>query len=202
MILALSDTHGLLQELDLSGIDRIMIAGDVCPTSNHTEQFQRRCLERSFFAWVEYLKVPVYLALGNHDFIDDFTAPDNLHYGTQTIIDDVLLFSWVPYFYNWAWMTDDEDIANRLEKVLASGSPPIWITHGPPYGVCDETGSEHSGSTALLAAIQCHSPQYVICGHLHEGKQFGKIGDTTVINASLLNDRYEKVREPVVIPAT
>jgi Predicted phosphoesterases, related to the Icc protein len=199
MILAISDTHGLLPDLDLSGIDRILIAGDICPTNNHTEQYQRRWLERNFAAWVEYLKLPVYLALGNHDFVDDFAAPSNLHYGTQGVIDDILLFSWVPQFFNWAWMAEEDELARRLNNVLAQGSPPIWVTHGPPYGVCDEVGGEHHGSKALLSAIELHEPDLVVCGHLHEGAASGMVGDTIIVNASILDDSYRKVRGPVVI---
>lgn len=199
MILALSDTHGLLPELDLSGIDRILIAGDVCPATDHSEQYQRRWLERNFYAWIEYLRIPVYLTLGNHDFVDDFAAPPNLHYGTQTIIDDILLFSWVPPFFDWAWMAEEHELARSLHNILVDGSPPIWVTHGPPYGVCDEVGNGHHGSRALLDAIELHQPEMVICGHLHEGAPSGRIGDSTIINASLLDDRYNRVREPIII---
>lgn len=199
MILALSDTHGLLPDLDLSGIDRILLAGDVCPTNNHSEQYQRRWLERNFSAWIEHLKLPVYLALGNHDFVDDFAAPPNLHYGTQTIVDDILLSSWVPQFFDWAWMAEEHELARRFDDVLAQGCPPIWVTHGPPYGVCDEVRGTHRGSKALLNAIELHSPELVVCGHLHEGAASGTIGTTRIINASILDDNYRLARRPVVI---
>lgn len=199
MILAISDTHGFLPVLNLTGIDRILIAGDVCPVNDHSEQYQRRWLERNFYAWVEHQEIPVYLTLGNHDFVDDFKAPANLKYGTQTVVDDVLLFSWTPHFYNWAWMADEQEIASRLENVLANGCPPIWITHGPPFGFCDEVLDEHCGSTALHHAVKQYKPELVVCGHLHEGKRFGKIGATGIVNASVLDDRYQLANEPVVL---
>lgn len=199
MFLAISDTHGLLPDLDLSGIDRILMAGDVCPANDHSEQRQRRWLERNFSAWVEHLKIPVYLALGNHDFVDDFAAPSNLHYGTQRIVDGILLFSWVPQFFDWAWMAEEHELARRLNDVLGRERPSIWVTHGPPYGVCDEVRGEHHGSKALLSAIKLYKPELVVCGHLHEGAASGTVGGTRITNASILNDDYCLAREPVVI---
>ena len=220
-ILAFSDTHGLLPELVLSGIDRVLIAGDVCPATNHSPAFQRLWLEQRFYPWVEALRIPVYLALGNHDFVDDFTAPQNLRYGTHAVVDDVLLFSWTPKFYQWAWMADEDVIARRLDDIMGEDTPPIWVTHSPPYGVCDEVRKAHQGSKALRKAIEWRCPRLVVCGHLHEGAPEGRIGETDirnvsfmpdgkvhlaylrgntrVFNVSMLNDEYQVFRKPVVI---
>lgn len=198
-ILALSDIHGLLPLLVCDDIDCVMIAGDICPTNNHSYNFQKKWLELEFYKWIEAIPSPVFLTLGNHDFVDEFVAPPNLHYGTQCIIDNALLFSWTPSFRNWAWMTDERMLDIRLDTVLKNYVPPIWLVHGPPHGTCDEVRGEHQGSKALRRAIELHQPNLVICGHLHEGSPEDWIGDSKIINVSLLNDEYIQVREPVYI---
>ena len=220
-ILAFSDIHGLLPEFALDGIDRIAIAGDICPVANHSPKFQRRWLEQIFCPWVERLKLPVYLALGNHDFVDDFPAPSNLHYGTERVVDDMFLFSWTPPFFDWAWMAEENEIARRLDAALGEDAPCIWVVHGPPRDVCDEARGRHCGSTALYKAIVRRQPLLVICGHLHEGSPEGWIGDsnirnvamlpdgktlidyrrgnTRVLNVSLIDESYRQFKQPVVI---
>ena len=47
-------------------------------------------------------------------------------------------------------MEEEHDHARRLDNLLIDGSPSIWVTHGPPYGVCDKVGAGQHGSRALL----------------------------------------------------
>ena len=53
---------------------------------------QRSWLENIFSPWVETLDRPVYLTLGNHDFVDDFKGSPNLCYGTARVANNVLIF--------------------------------------------------------------------------------------------------------------
>ena len=213
-ILALSDIHGFLPKyasLPLPEVDRIMIAGDVCPIyEDHSPEFQKAWLENVFAPWVEHLKKPVYFTLGNHDLVDDFQGPSNLRFGTETIIDDVLLFSWTP---EWPppfiartgyWQADETTLAAKLEAVLNSGpTPPIWLTHSPPWGALDLRfkfshdvkwwhilRSMPFGSRALRDAAGKYRPKLLICGHVHAcpGQKF--LGDTLVYNVCILDVNY------------
>jgi len=200
-ILALSDMHGILPVLDTTQIDIILIAGDICPTRDHSANYQKKWLDVAFYDWCKKLNVPVYLTLGNHDFIDKFDAPKNLHYGTASVINDIMLFSYTPPFFNWAWMAPEPQIKSRLEQLLQEHNPAIWLCHGAPYGICDEVDGKSCGSISLREAILEHQPEWVICGHLHEGKPYGELGKTKIHNVSVLNDKYIRYREPTVIEA-
>ena len=187
-ILALSDTHGRLPDLDVTEADCVMIAGDVCPGGSHLPELQRPWLEGEFSRWVEALDRPVYLALGNHDFVDNFEGPPNLRYGTDRIVDDILLFSWTPYYCGgWAWEEGELFLSQVLRVILADRAvPPIWLSHSPPWGVCDGRGkNDKNGSLALWEAIVKYQPRLVICGHIHRGVGRGKIGRTQVYNVAV-----------------
>ena len=189
-ILAFSDTHGYLPNLDLTGIDRLMIAGDITPPELVTEAEQRPWLEYVFCPWIEALDIPTYLVLGNHDCVGDFRAPPNMRYETAGIVEDVLLFSGTPKYAGWAWEEDERTLAEYLQVILESKkkTPPIWLTHSPPWGVCDGPANlpgYHSGSRALLAALKACQPRLLVCGHIHAGAGCGRIDQTEIYNVSI-----------------
>jgi len=201
-ILALSDLHGHLPALDVSRVDCVMIAGDICPEEAKIPSFQRPWLERAFGPWAELLAKPVYLALGNHDFCNYFSCPPNLIYGTEEIIGQVLLFSWTLPFADYAWEIDEGGIEDKLEALLGPvrAVPPIWLTHGPPFGVCDGLEDHHhNGSRALRAAVEKYEPRALICGHIHEAKGRGLLGRTMVYNVSIADSRRDQSGGPVFI---
>jgi Icc-related predicted phosphoesterase len=46
----------------------------------------------------------------------------------------------------------------------------ILITHGPPFGILDETHKEnHAGSKGLWESVKKIKPRLHIFGHIHEG---------------------------------
>src|SRR3954452_2707665 len=67
-IVAVSDLHGTLPAIP--PCDLLLIAGDICPVTNHGVAFQAQWLHREFCDWLK--KVParktVFIA-GNHDFV-------------------------------------------------------------------------------------------------------------------------------------
>jgi Icc-related predicted phosphoesterase len=44
-----------------------------------------------------------------------------------------------------------------------------------------------------------HAPRLVVSGHIHEAHGRARLGSTEVVNASLLDERYEPVFTPVVV---
>jgi Icc-related predicted phosphoesterase len=62
-----SDLHGYLPEIE--PCDILCICGDICPTTNHSLEFQKSWLENEFFNWCKNLHTEIIFIAGNHDFI-------------------------------------------------------------------------------------------------------------------------------------
>lgn len=68
----------------------------------------------------------------------------------------------------------------------------VLITHGPPFGVLDGTVyGKRVGCEELLLRVYHVKPRYRLFGHIHESYGSFTKGETTFINASVLDDRYE-----------
>lgn len=81
----------------------------------------------------------------------------------------------------------------------------ILVTHTPPYGYGDllaEYSSDpnvHIGDRKLLSLVQKYKPILNVYGHIHEGYGVCKEKYTTFVNASVVDERYNLVNEPVVM---
>lgn len=123
---------------------------------------------------------------------------------------------WTPWFYDWAFngWPPSKDNAKRLGiDITEDGGPSIreiyeqinrktqvLICHGPPNGVCDRAQDDRCGSEDLLNIIKATPAiKLVICGHIHEARGQGMIGDTHVCNVSSLGRDYKTPQPPVVI---
>lgn len=87
----------------------------------------------------------------------------------------------------------------NLNRLLRNTKNVILISHAPPYGILDKVSAKdvpnewigrRGGSKILLKSIKNNPPNYVLCGHIHEGKGRAKIGKTTVINAGSSGDYF------------
>lgn len=60
----------------------------------------------------------------------------------------------------------------------------IFVPHAPPYGTKLDIIhlGIHVGSTSVREFIEDHSPDAVICGHIHEGRGTDSIDTTTIVN--------------------
>ena len=93
----------------------------------------------------------------------------------------------------------------------------VLITHGPPYGYCDKTdirrGGKSVGCEALSIKIRSDDgprPLLHVFGHIHSsyGTTIAHHSDnrpmrnvtstTTLINASICNEKYKPVNKPFV----
>lgn len=107
---------------------------------------------------------------------------------------------------NWAFNKPDNALEECWHKIPLDTD--ILITHGPPYLAGDEAPAfgaftnrnlkENAGSKTLRTKIEEIQPKLVVCGHIHEGRGFYKIGETLVVNASILDGNYNHVHEPIV----
>lgn len=86
----------------------------------------------------------------------------------------------------------------------------VLVSHSPPYGkwtYIDENWDvstqydrrywKHLGSMSLRKAIIDKKPKLVVCGHIHSGDHgLNRIGDTALINCSLIDERYAEAYNP------
>lgn len=84
-------------------------------------------------------------------------------------------------FGGWSW--DLSEAAAEAGLSIAQDID-ILVTHSPPKGAGDQTGSGLSvGSTAILAAIERLQPKLAVFGHVHESWGYrGTIGQTGCAN--------------------
>lgn len=213
-IVVISDTH--LQ--DLNNItwpegDILIHSGDGLNSGSYGEFL-------SFCDWFENLpyKAKIYVP-GNHDWIFQKDEPfcrealeaKNMYIliDEEVNIDGLRIYGspWTPEFCNWAFMKEDteEGLGKKFEHIPENLD--ILVTHGPPFGFLDKAPSAPNvGSKELFMQISSKQPKYALHGHIHEGRTQGpnsdgidQIGNTKVINCSLLDGYYRLKHKPRII---
>jgi Icc-related predicted phosphoesterase len=200
---AISDTHGSHQ-FDLPPGDVILHAGDVSSRGLKAEV-------EHFVDWFSNLdyQYKVFIA-GNHDFFFEKASPgeiqalipDNLIYLNDSGVEIEGIKIWgspiQPWFYNWAFNRQRGDDIKRHWALIPTDSD-IVITHGPVFGIQDQTfHGQLVGCKDLLRAIQRVAPKVHVCGHIHEAYGTKQVGETLFINASILDLGYTIAHDPVV----
>lgn len=224
-IVCLSDIHGILPT-NLPTGDILLIAGDICPTCDHSFAFQKVWLEGNFREWLYKTKerIPsiVYIA-GNHDFIfqkSDLTKPSWINWeqsekdirldrrGFYYLQDSGIkignLKIWgTPHqrrFYDWAFNLDEPQLAEKWS--LIPSDTDIIMCHGPAYGygdmVINKGEAEHVGSPSMLKKIDEIKPKLYVSGHIHSGRGIYKHNNTIIVNASYVNERYKPYKEKII----
>lgn len=107
---------------------------------------------------------------------------------------------WQPEFNNWAFnAARGPDIKKYWDMIPDSGQVDVLITHGPPYGICDQSlpgRSEHFGCSDLARQIEISQPLVHVFGHIHGGYGTHEKSGTTYFNASQVNEAYRNIRTP------
>ncbi len=95
---------------------------------------------------------------------------------------------------------------NKAKRVLNRfRNLDILICHQPPYRILDKVTwkeapknyqGKHAGSKVILDYIKRTQPQYVFCGHIHEGEGKVKIGKTEVYKLGIAGYRLIKIQNP------
>ena len=164
-ILAVSDTHGNLDGLDLSGVDVVFFAGDVAPLKGRGPWHvydQIKWMNRVFADWCSRgPSCRIVVVPGNHDFYpiagDRFgiqlkgkdlsiRLPENV----TTLIDQeaeiktengaalrVYGTPWVPVIsYSWAFEAEHDRLTETFSRIPASLD--VLVAHTPPrFGTMD-----------------------------------------------------------------
>ncbi|PRD46346.1 metallophosphatase domain-containing protein [Sphingobacterium haloxyli] len=207
-IIAISDTHGQHRSLKVSKGDIIIHTGDISKSGRSEEIID-------FLDWFANLnfRYKIFIA-GNHDFLFEKARkdviekmiPNGVTYLNDSGVEIEGVKIWgspiTPWFNDWAF---NRDRGSEIKKHwdLIPDDTDILITHGPPFGILDETVyGKRTGCEELLLRVSQVKPQYHIFGHIHEDYGSSTKGKTTFINASVLDDWYEMRNEPVEIITT
>lgn len=220
-ICAVSDLHGHLPVIP--PCDVLVVGGDICPDtfgkkfSMHYPELQLRWFQEIWVPWASKQAPLVLGTWGNHDWcghLQDggyWNPADNVHMMIdQGFEQEGIKFWFSPWsnrFMNWAFMKPPAKL-----KAIYEGIPEgidVLVSHQPPYGfgdLCPDWERDrpdrliHVASKELLHELDRVSPQVVFCGHLHSGRGIYNHNDTVIMNVTAVNERYELVYDPVVIP--
>lgn len=201
---AISDTHGQHRSLELPKGDCLLHGGDVSKMgigleiSNFLDWFAEQDFEYKIFI------------AGNHDFYFENAneseikaiIPDNVIYLNDSGITLEGIHIWgspvQPWFFDWAFNRQRGPEIDEHWQLIPDDTD-ILITHGPPHGILDLTArNDKAGCADLLKKTEMVQPKFHIFGHIHEAYGVEKVKETTFINASVLNLKYELVNAPVV----
>lgn len=225
-ICALSDPHGVLPPAEhFPDADLYVISGDVCPLSDHGVPRQEAWLAAEFAPWIADLerRAPVVWVAGNHDFV--FAD----RYGTSvveapeaepgTYLQDAAAetagvtvwgsphSTYLPYWaFMWREEGADEDFTLNDAWSRVDESADVLLIHGPPLGYGDllVDGERRVGSSTLIDRFAAMDTRLLVCGHIHEAyghwrlEREGRVPGL-IVNASLMDEHYEMVNEPVLI---
>ena len=205
-MVAISDTHG--KHCDLQPLpegDVLIHAGDLSRSGTKEQT-------KEFLEWFAEQKHPhkIFIA-GNHDFFFEQAYPDEVN----SIIPDGIIYLndsgmkingvqfWgspiTPWFNNWAFNRKRGDEIKKHWDLIPNDTD-VLITHGPPFGILDETVyGKRTGCEELLLCVYHVKPKFHIFGHIHEDYGSFTKGETTFINASVLDDRYEMKNKPIIL---
>lgn len=204
-IVCISDTHQRFPVVPDG--DVLVHAGD------WTWEGEARAV-RQFYDWI--LSLPhkhKVIITGNHDIgIEDNTAPKppkEIHYleNSGVVIDGVKFYGSpiTPTFGNWAFMRDRGDEITKYWNMIPNDTD-VLITHGPPQGILDKTparwGSINAGCYDLLQAVKRVKPKLMVFGHIHHGYGVLEQDGTTFVNASICDEEYDAVNQPVCFELT
>lgn len=186
-----SDLHGYLPLVEECEI--LILLGDVFPWNDHSEKYQRKWQTDVFMPWLDHQPAKEkILVAGNHDFLWEKKPPSgNFHYLQDSGVDLFGLNFWGtpwtppkrPEENRWAFRLPEKQLQKKLKRI--DKSTDVLLSHGPPWGVCDWTGSRHAGSQAMLEAISRIDPRLFLCGHIHEAGGPTLVDGRLLLNATL-----------------
>src|SRR5688572_13119678 len=205
IVAAVSDLHGHLPDIG-AACDLLLIAGDICPVTDHSLRTQTEFLNGPFREWLE--RVParhVVGVAGNHDFLfvqEPDRVPTDLRWtylqDRETVVDGMKVYGtpWQPWFCDWAFNLYEDQLAKKWD--LIPGDVDVLVCHGPPHGYGDlTTRGVRTGSPSLLEKILRVRPRLVVFGHIHEGRGRWTVraDDREIIfaNVTVVDVRYRPV---------
>lgn len=183
--------------------DILIIAGDVCSYGKVSEL---EIFDEFLSSLPHSLKL---LVAGNHDWpFTNHTLAESKRLVRHAVYlqDDAFEFygmkfwgsPWQPWFLNWAFnLPRGSKLAEVWSKI--PDDTDVLITHSPPYGILDMFEGDKVGCEDLAKALKRVRPKVHVFGHIHQGYGTEARDGTIYINASLRNEKYWFVNDPIVI---
>jgi len=185
--------------------DLLLHAGDAAPFLNHEFWYHKMWWSHDFTHWADGRDVVV--IPGNHDLLlqqnDEFMEwlPITYLRDRTVVIDGLVIHGmpWTPPFFNWAFMAEEPEIAERM--ALVPDNVNVLITHGPPYGILDHLKTAGNvGSKALSKELpRFKDLKLCVSGHIHETRGHTTVEGVLYVNPTRVNRRYEPVYEPYLV---
>ena len=227
-ILATSDMHGNLDNLDLSKVDLAIFAGDIAPLRGMGAWDVYDQLKWMNTKFVEFCckwpSAKIIFVPGNHDFfplikerfgykLHGKNLNLDLASNATMLIDKLIEVNglkiygtpWVPIIsYHWAFEAESDRLKERFSMIPEEVD--ILVTHTPPrfnhLGISLEYGvdSENFGCSELADEIFKKKPKMCFCGHIHSGDhQMNKLGSSEIWNVARVDESYDIAYEPAII---
>lgn len=218
-------THGKMSTAGFETCDIIMVAGDfsnvgdyetvksfqeffsklpcphkICIAGNHELSFDEQDREKCFKS---LRKFKPEIKMSDMESIKKIITEDpNIIYLECSSVEILgLKIYGTPYSHEsgkWAFQARDSDNGKVWESIPDDAD--IVIVHGPPTGVNDLDAFYFSwGDPELKKRLEEVKPSIVHCGHMHDYYGMKMVDGIMYINASVLNERYELVRSPIII---
>ena len=203
-IVCISDTHSLHNRMEIPDGDLLIHAGDVSSRGGMSEI-------ADFNEWLGKLPhLHKVIIAGNHDFgferypKESKALITNAKYLNDSGIAIKGLKIWgspiQPWFYDWAFNRKRGKEIRKHWNMIPTDTD-ILITHGPPFGILDDTErGEKVGCADLMDIIQTRvKPRLHVFGHIHEAYGQQQVDDTLFVNASMVNLAYFPVNQAIVV---
>jgi Icc-related predicted phosphoesterase len=203
-IVAISDTHNKYSKLIIPECDILISAGDYSSRGYSHEV-------RAFHIWLAKQPAKYKISVqGNHELgvEKDFQTSKLLaeewcpgvHFIDEGLVEIDGIKIWcsaiTPFFCDWAWNRHPNEIQKHWDMI--SEDTNILITHGPPYGILDQTTyadgtirPEHLGCPKLMERIKIVKPDLHFFGHIHHGGgRAVSAFSTTFFNCAICDEMY------------
>ena len=210
----ISDTHGYHRDphLELPDGDLLIHAGDLTMDGDMGVLYD----VNEWFGELGKQFNDIVVIGGNHD--RTLGKPDMIAYklftnaiylqNSSVRIDDKLIWGCPDTPWNFPSLANYFAFGKTRDKMGFKGMPKdvdILVTHCPPFGYGDKLAEHssdpnvHIGDKKLLSLVQKYKPELNVFGHIHEGYGVYEEKYTTFINASVVNEYYNLINDPVVM---
>jgi Icc-related predicted phosphoesterase len=204
-IVCISDSHGQHAKLRVPDGDMLIHAGDFMAFGDRPKEIV------DFNHWLgkqpHWFKVVI---AGNHDVMFELHPRaarellDNAIYLENSGTELAGLKIWgspvQPEFNNWAFNVTRGAPIRRYWKMIPADTD-VLVTHGPPFGILDQShpSTVHLGCEELAKVVEQIRPKLHVFGHIHGGQGESFVNETRFANASVVNEAYRLVCEPIVV---
>lgn len=214
-IVCISDTHTKHTQLKTVPTGDILIhSGDITNVGEINSLY-------SFLSWFDKFEHQhkIFIA-GNHDWcfekfhynatscyqiLKKFPNITYLHHQSHYISSyDLNVFGspYTPYFFDWAFNIPRGKLFAYWDQIPTNTD--VLITHGPCFNILDKNlNGEACGDVELLNAVKkLDNLKLHVFGHIHTKQydlQTKKKFGVKFVNASVLDEHYELLNEPVVV---